>query len=436
MNQAALNIQKFYLPHGATLQYVHRELPSFVIRVVFEGAVFAEPEGRNGLAALSARMLLEGTRHYTGIELADELDGLGVEWSMGGTSLQMTVLSSRQNEVARLLGQILSEPRLLKEDFDRTRKEMVEDLGRGLEESETLAQEILRRHLFAGTLATRHPAGTPRELETIELREVKQFLATYMAGRSLKFYVAGNVDIAEFLQCLQPYLEMLPEGQFPLPPPKIEPVQPPRRIFVYKDRQQSAVLLGHPGIRRHIPEYQTLRVADGIFGQACGLTTRLAQRLREDLGLCYSVGGEMTGSAGRMPGIFQMGLGTADATVEIALRELLNCMREFVEKGPGRLEVSDSRSFLLGSLCFATETCSSVVQLLRELDIYGFPSDFLKRESEAMEKIQVEDVHAAVCKFWKPEALSSVVIGRSCPAGFESIEPAELVGMARKGDLA
>ena len=91
------------------------------------------------------------------------------------------------------------------------------------------------------------------------------------------------------------------EGSIELPsyPPL---VLTPRRVeLAPEDRAQVNLYLGHLGVRRTDPRFATLLVMDHVLGTGAGFTDRLSRRLRDELGLAYSVYATITATAGREP---------------------------------------------------------------------------------------------------------------------------------------
>ena len=82
------------------------------------------------------------------------------------------------------------------------------------------------------------------------------------------------------------------------------------RIVPQPDAAQLYFYLGHAGIRRADPDYYTLLVMDYVLGTGPGFTDRLSSKLRDRLGLAYTVSASITGAAGEEPGAFVGFIGT------------------------------------------------------------------------------------------------------------------------------
>ena len=418
------------LSAGAELLYLNRPGSIFVLRISFEVSVCAEPPNKNGLAALCFRMLMEGTKTKSALQIAQVFDDLGCEWNLFGQSLQVSCLSKHQARLTDLIADILLNSSFDKKRFKKLKTEVLEDLKRNYEESENEAFEILRRQIFSGTKAYSHPLGTVRDIRALSYEDLLGFKDMYWGPANLRFYVAGSLDvdsmqngISRTLEAMNPVVRHEPDLSI------VTDSQQISKLFVYRKRQQSVLCMGHSGVKRHHPDAIALKLGDQIFGSGNGLNSRLSRRLREELGLCYSVGGDIMSSAGRWPGMMQMSIGTSGSTVEKAVAEMLDCLRIFLAEGPSDAEVEDAKLYLLGSQCFLVETCGSLVQLLREMDVFGLDEDFLGRERQMLLKMQADEVLRAWNRHVSLKKLTSVLVGTVCPSGFNKANRKELLGL-------
>ena len=99
-----------------------------VVSMVFQvdaGAV-ADPTGREGLAAISADMIDEGTGDLTAIGVSEAFARIGAEYDVDVapdvTSFGLTTLARFADRGASLLADILLRPSLRPQDFTRVRQ--------------------------------------------------------------------------------------------------------------------------------------------------------------------------------------------------------------------------------------------------------------------------------------------------------------------------
>ncbi len=91
-----------------------KTLPVVSARLVIPSGTGDDPEGKSGLASLSATMLEQGTKTKTATELAEALDTLGASLGFSidsdHTTLNLLSLSRNLDPTLALMGEVLSSP--------------------------------------------------------------------------------------------------------------------------------------------------------------------------------------------------------------------------------------------------------------------------------------------------------------------------------------
>src|SRR3954465_2391016 len=99
------------LPSGHRLvTAIVTKLPVVTVLIVIDAGSSKDPKEKEGVAALTAAALVEGTRGQSGAELAESFEQLGTSVESGAdwdsTVLKITVLADKLNEAIRLLGEV------------------------------------------------------------------------------------------------------------------------------------------------------------------------------------------------------------------------------------------------------------------------------------------------------------------------------------------
>ena len=122
------------LPNGLKLVIapVHKLPVVTALAVVDAGAVCDMP-GREGLAPMTARALIEGTRSMDGGELTARIESLGTALDAGAdwdsAIVQLTALSANLPAAFEILGEVLVAPSFPEREVERLKAERLE-IGR------------------------------------------------------------------------------------------------------------------------------------------------------------------------------------------------------------------------------------------------------------------------------------------------------------------
>ena len=127
---------------GATMASVH-----FVV----DAGAATEEEARGGVAALTAQLLVTGTRRLDASAFAEATERLGIEvssessWDSARASFQS--LPEHVEAGIELLAEMMREPRLDESEFERLRGERLNEILQSRSDPGRLAEEMFLRHV-------------------------------------------------------------------------------------------------------------------------------------------------------------------------------------------------------------------------------------------------------------------------------------------------
>ena len=168
------------------------EAPLVAIRLLFSVGSIDDPQGKEGLAALTTMMLTEaGTAKRTYSERIDAFYPMAanLNWNV---DRELTVLAGvihRDNLAAYtdLLVEAVTQPRFDGSDFERNKEQLLASLTTTLRSTndELLGLEALQGEIFAGHPYEHSSTGTVQGLKAITLDDVKKFYAEKFTQRRL-----------------------------------------------------------------------------------------------------------------------------------------------------------------------------------------------------------------------------------------------------------
>ena len=139
-------------------------LPMVDIELGFRTGSYADPEGKDGLARLLARMVRMGTKKQKGADVEERIARLGarlgVEVSGSSVRYQGTVIRKNLEPFVALLGELIAAPALRASDLAHVKRETLSDLVGMRDHDETLAARAFRDVLFGDHPYGRSIAGT------------------------------------------------------------------------------------------------------------------------------------------------------------------------------------------------------------------------------------------------------------------------------------
>ena len=402
------------LPNGLGVWLVplpERELVS--VHLLTDAGAAAEDEPSAGVAALTAQLLVTGTRRLDAAAFAETTERLGIEVSSESSwdsaRAGFTALGSKLGDGLDLLAEMLRTPRLDEGEFDRLKAERLNDILQARADPGRLADESFLREVYApDSPYGRLSAGTPESVESLTVQAVRDYHASRYAPDVADVVVAGAIEPDAALDAVERH-----HGDWSGTGPghrTLEPRQRGGRRVVLVDRPgsvQSELRVGHLGINRHHPRYFPAMVMAALLGGVFG--SRLNRRLREELG--YTYGARCSFDPRRAPGPF-----TANAAVQTevtvdAIRELIGQLERIGQATPDDDELTDVRNFLVGVFPLRFETTSGIAAALEPLAIYDLPDDYWHTYRSHLEAVTPQDVLDAARELVRPDEALILLTG-------------------------
>jgi zinc protease len=229
-------------------------------------------------------------------------DNLGGGGSLG--SLTFVVQTRRANfaAVLEILRQILREPTLPASDFDLVKNERIAGLEQGRSDPRALGIIQIQR------LLSPYPSSDVRYVPTIDERldrlkkasldQVKSLYQSYLGADHGELAIVGDFEPSEIMPILaktfdgwkadKPYARIEHPYQSDLKPERITIITPDKDNAVYV----AGVCLP---IMDDNPDYPALVIGNFVLGGG-GLSSRIANRLRQKDGLSYGAGSSLGAS--------------------------------------------------------------------------------------------------------------------------------------------
>ncbi len=320
-----------------------------------------ETRQTSGLSHLLEHMLFRGTeaypRHRDFHEAVESIGGplqgsTGRDMSLFGMSVSPRDL----DEALALLAEATLRPTL--EGLDLERRLVLEEL---LEERDERDRDLDLENLSRGLLWPGDPVGLPvlgsrDNVEHFDERDLRAFHQQVYRGGNALLVIAGPVDPDEAVVGARRAFRDMPSGP-PLPLRRLrEPRNGPFCSHVEHDASQVEMMLSFPAVGLTDPRVQGIALIQLILGD--GVTSRLQWNVCEVRALAYSIYAQYDPMAD--VGVLDVEAAVAPEGYLDLMREVLDTLREFKDRGPTDAEVERARKRYLLALEFAQDSPSAL----------------------------------------------------------------------------
>ncbi len=435
--------------------------PLIDVNFLFYTGAAADPVGKKGVAALTARMLTQGgsqTRSYEDIKkgLYPLAGNFSSQLDKEMMSFTGRIHKDNATQWYQLISDQLLNPGWREEDFKRLKKELIDGIKSGLKSSndEELGKEVLYSELYQGHVYENFNSGDLSDLAAITLADVKAFYSAQLTQAKLHLGITGAMPSTLKTQLITD-LTALPVGdEKRLTIAKAPILKGHHATIVEKNAQSTAVSFGFPiDTIRSDKDWAALWLVRSYFGEHRSSNSYLYQQIRQARGMNYGdysyieyfprgmFQTKPDANLGRTSQIFQVWLRPlrSNNDAHFATRAALFELDNLIENGMNEKDFQATRNYLTN---YAPQLVASQDQQLG----YALDSEFYQTEEFVkyvrgeFEKLTLDDVNRVIKENLQTDDIHYVFISgdgkdmkkrllseQVSPLKYNSEKPAELL---------
>lgn len=372
-----------------------------------------EPKEKMGVSHLLEHMVFKGTDTRSAQDIAVALESRGgsldAYTGRDHTTYQARVLDADLPLALDILTDLVRRPVLRDADLALERNVVLEEIATVEDTPDDLvfdlhAAELWREHTYGYRIL-----GTRETVAALTAADLKALHDRTYLPRQLVFAAAGNVDHEDVLALLGKAgwfdAEPGPEGRTVARPVAATAVE--RRVS--RDGAQAHLVFGTETFRYGDARRHALVLISTIFGS--GMSSRLFQRVREELGLAYSV--YAFHSFMQASGVAGVYVGTQPPTAQQAADAIRDEFAKLARQSLTADELASAKQQVKGQLVLALEGPVSRMYRIAGSALYGEPYRSLDAMLAEVEAVTPGQVAAVAAEFYAPERQVVVWLGPS-----------------------
>ncbi len=366
-----------------------------------------------GLAYLLGKTLPTGAGERTEEEIADAIEFVGGSLDASGSGVSVDTLAKDSRLALDLFADVLRRPTFPADAVEREKAMTLAEIAAELDEPRQVADKMFRKMIYGEHPYARDAKGTAVSVKALRRKELAAFHDAFFVPNNTILCAVGDFDADTMMDQITARFADWQEK--PVKRPTITPPPPPdgpKEELREQDRAQVNVFLGHLGLTRKDPDYIPLRVMDNVFGVSPGFTDRLSSHIRDELGLCYTVTGGISGSAGEEPGTFRVFVATKPDEWRRARGEIEKEIRRITEELVSEKELAAAKTYLTGSYVFQFQRASDIANTIIDLVRFDLGFDYPERYLAEIRAVTPEQILEVARTHLHPDQLAAAAVGK------------------------
>jgi len=360
-------------------------------------------------------MVFKGTERRTAQQIAVALEARGgsldAYTSRDTTAFQARVLDSDLPRALDVLTDLVRHPVLRASDLELERNVVLEEINTV---EDTPDDQVF--DLSSKTLWPEHPygysiLGTRDTVGAMSTSDLKQLHERAYYPANCVIAAAGNVEHDRLLEDLGKlaWFDRASDVQRATPP--VVPIPPAVRgteVRHAKDTAQTHIVFATDSVRYADRRKYALLVLANVFGG--GMSSRLFQRIREELGLAYAI--YAFTSFYREVGVTGVYVGTQPKTAAQAAAAIREEYAKLARTGLMGEALAEAKQQTQGQLMLSLESPSARMYRLAGFPVHGEPYQSLDQVLAAVAGLTDEEMAGVAAEYFAPERQTVVWLGK------------------------
>jgi zinc protease len=387
-------------------------IPKFHGQLSFRSGNAAVVDRGPGLAEMTATVVRTGTKLRVSRLIEEDLRRIGADLSSSAgadtTGIGFAGLSELAEPLLTLVDELAREAAFPEPEFERERRQKLEEVKLDRTQPGFLASERLRKVLFGD-----HPyaivAPTELQVGAYKLPQLKQLYQEFYTPENALLVMVGDFDTATMLKYIDKTFGGW-SGKKPSIKTPADPAQPSgRRVYLVHvpGAVQTQIMAGCHAITRKHADWIKIGLTNSLYGGA--FNSRLVMNIREDKGYTYSPRSAV--HALRQHGYFSVSAAVRNDVVAASLTEMFYEMDKLRSVSVPEAELADARNYLTGVFSMSLATQDGLLSQLSTVALNDLPDHYLETYREKVRALTPADLLATARKYFDSANMQIVVVG-------------------------
>ena len=398
------------LPNGLRIFLNKKDdLRSATVGVWTQAGARNERREISGISHFIEHIVFKGSHKRTGFEIAEGMDEIGAHVNAYTTKeytfFYTKALGYQILKASDILFDMIRNPRLDEKDIETEKGVVLEEINMCEDDPGDVVYEVNESSLFKGTTLEMQILGERETVSAFKKEDIVSYMNDNYCADKTVIGISGNFDEEAMLEKVKEYFSDMPakskgDGYYAVPFNKDIALKT-------MQTEQSHLMMCFDGIGIEHEDLYPLQVCMFILGT--GTSSMLYQKIREELGLCYSVDSWLGRYRGG--GYIAISVSLSPDSEERAINEITKIVGDFPESVTQR-QVDIAKEKLISSLIMSREQPQSKFSSMgyNQLMLSRFVDD--DEIINNIKAITLQDVVAVSEKYLRLDEMAFTAVGK------------------------
>lgn len=409
-----MDYQKKILKNGLRIMVVPvKNGSSVTVMSLIEAGSKYENKQNNGISHFLEHMCFKGTeKRPRAIDIAQEFDSMGAQ-NNAFTDQEVTGYWGKAHprhtdKILDIISDMYLHPTFPADDLETEKGVIVEEINMYEDLPQQLVFDVFGRLLYGDQPAGWSVAGTKENVRSFNRNDFINYRKDHYVSQATTVVVAGDVDSADIFKKVEKYFAEIPTSKKVGKEKVLEEQNQPAVKLKFKETDQTHLIIGVRAFNLYDKKMPALELLSTVLGG--GMSSRLFQKMREKLGICYYIRSHAFGLTDH--GALAIASGIDSNRVEEGVKGILEELVLIRDNKMPSAELRKAKDYLIGHMYLNLESSDSLAQF------YGFQEIMKEKiktpaeKEKEIEKVTATDIIEVAREIISNKKLNLAVVGR------------------------
>lgn len=390
-----------------------KNAPSVTVMSLIETGSEYENKENNGISHFLEHMCFKGTnkRPKAG-DIALEFNSMGAQ-NNAFTAEEVTGYWGKAHvkhtdKILDIIADMYLNPTFPERDLEIEKGVIIEEINMYEDLPQRIVQEVFNELLYGDQPAGRSIAGTKENVRRFNRDDFLNYRKQHYVAGATTIVVAGDVNEKDIFKKVEKYFTDIRTARKTAKRKVAEKQTEPAVKLKYKETDQTHLILGFRAYNIYDKRMQTLKLLATILGR--GMSSRLFQKMRDELGICYYVKAETVDFTDH--GFFIVSAGVDSNRVEEGIEGILGELKRIRDEKVPEAELRKAKDYLIGNMYLGLESSDDLAQFFGFQEILHEKIKTPKEIEKKIEKITATDIQKVAREIIQNKKLNLAIVGK------------------------
>ncbi len=364
-----------------------------------------------GIDELLSGLLGTGSKTVSKDEFNEKIDFYGARVYLHNGGFYVNSLKKFFSDVLRLSADQALNPNFTHDEFEKKKKETIENIKMGEKSTPAAASRVLRKLAYG-----KHPYGeitTVKTVSNIKLPDVVNYYNNEYIPNHAYLIVVGDVNLDEVKKMATNYFsKWKPAHQYKGRPLAVINNVPSTEVdFVNMPQaDQTEIKVVHRSdIKISNPDYPKVLVMNSILGG--DFNSYLNMTLREKHGWTY--GARSRFGTDKYGGLFKAGASVRNSVADSAVVVTMAQINKIINEKVSDTLLRNTKAKYMGNFVLKMENPETIANQAYNIYVNNLPENYYETFLQKLDEVTVDDVQEAAKNYLHPDKARIIVAGNA-----------------------